>query len=88
MHSTLLYISENESKQNLNYNDKNRLVAYAQQSLHGPLAEANVAPLGALDVIGRDRRYLFSYTYIFFNNLMFSSIIPVIIMSNDERCLF
>ena len=65
MHSTLLYISENESKQNLNYNDKNRLVAYTQQSLHGPLAEANVAPLGALDVIGRDRRYLFSYTYIF-----------------------
>ena len=87
MHSTLLYISENESKQNLNYNDKNRLVAYTQQSLHGPLAEANVAPLGALDVIGRDRRYLFSYTYTFFNNF-YSSIIPVIIMSNDERCLF
>ena len=49
-------ITENESKQNLNYNDKNRLVAYSQQTLHGPLSEAKVAPLGALDVIGKDRR--------------------------------
>ena len=50
---------ENESKSSsshLNYNDKNRLVAYTQQSAHGPLSEANVAPLGALDMIGKDRR--------------------------------
>lgn len=53
------FIAENEGKSsnvNLNYNDKNRLVAYTQQSLHGPLSEANVAPLGALDMIGKDRR--------------------------------
>ena len=56
MHSILSFISDNESKQNLNYNDKNRLVAYTQQSAHGPLSEANVAPLGALDMIGKDRR--------------------------------
>lgn len=48
----LKFYKENESKSSsshLNYNDKNRLVAYTQQSAHGPLSEANVAPLGALD---------------------------------------
>ena len=59
---TLIYayfVTDNEAKSsnvNLNYNDKNQLVAYTQQTLHGPLSEANVAPLGALDMIGKDRR--------------------------------
>ena len=55
----LRFYKENESKSsnvNLNYNDKCRLVAYTQQALHGPLEQAKVAPLGVLDVIGKDRR--------------------------------
>lgn len=40
------------------YEDKLQLVAFSQQVLHGPLYEAvtKLPPLGALDVVGRDRR--------------------------------
>lgn len=32
------------------------MVAFSQQALHGPMASADLPPLGAFDVIGRDRR--------------------------------
>lgn len=40
----------------LSYEDKLKLVAYTQQTSHGPLDINSVPPLGVLDVIGRDRR--------------------------------
>ena len=50
--------SENEGKSvQLNYDVKLKLVALTQQATHGKLCEdQNLPPLGALDVIGRDRR--------------------------------
>lgn len=38
------------------YEDNLKLVAFSQQALHGPMASADLPPLGAFDVIGRDRR--------------------------------
>lgn len=40
------------------YEDKLQLVAFSQQILHGPFSEAvsKLPQLGALDVVGRDRR--------------------------------
>ena len=53
------WISENEGKSvQLQYNDKLKLVALTQQANHGKLNEENLPPLGALDVIGKDRRYV------------------------------
>ena len=52
---------ENEGKSvQLQYNDKLKLVALTQQAHHGKLNEADLPPLGALDVIGRDRRAAWS----------------------------
>lgn len=51
--------SEKEGKAvHFSYEDKLQLVAFSQQVLHGPLSEAihKLPPLGALDVVGRDRR--------------------------------
>lgn len=46
----------------LSYEDKLQLVAFTQQVLHGPFAEATekLSPVGALDVVGRDRRLAWS----------------------------
>ena len=41
----------------LHYPDKIRLVALTQQAYYGKYAEDKVPPLGAFDVIGKDRRY-------------------------------
>ena len=50
-------ISENEGKSvQLQYNDRLELIALTQQAHHGKLIEDNLSPLGALDVIGKDRR--------------------------------
>lgn len=40
------------------YEDNLKLVAFSQQALHGPITsvESELPPLGAFDVIGRDRR--------------------------------
>lgn len=38
------------------YEDNLKLVAFSQQSLHGPISAVELPPLGAFDVIGRDRR--------------------------------
>lgn len=38
------------------YEDNLKLVAFTQQASHGPVDLQNAAPLGVLDVIGRDRR--------------------------------
>ena len=35
---------------------KLKLVALTQQALHGPLDTAQLPPLGAFDMIGKDRR--------------------------------
>lgn len=42
----------------LSYEDKLQLVAFSQQVSHGPFTVAvnKLPPLGALDVVGRDRR--------------------------------
>ena len=49
--------SENEGKTvQIQYNDKLKLVALTQQANNGKLVEGNLPPLGALDVIGKDRR--------------------------------
>ena len=47
----------------LNYNDRLRVVAFTQQSLHGAFSQQNAEPLGTLDVIGKDRRY-----FVIFNS--------------------
>lgn len=39
----------------INYEDNLKLVAFTQQAVHGPVS-ANAPPIGAFDVIGRDRR--------------------------------
>ena len=57
----MLLFTENEGKSvQLQYNDKLKLVALTQQAHHGRLKEADLPPLGALDVIGRDRRSAWS----------------------------
>lgn len=38
------------------YEDNLKLVAFSQQALHGPMLSVDLPPLGAFDVIGRDRR--------------------------------
>lgn len=38
------------------YEDNLKLVAFSQQALHGSISTADLPPLGAFDVIGRDRR--------------------------------
>ena len=54
---TIFTISENEGKSvQLQYNDRLELIALTQQAHHGKLIEDNLSPLGALDVIGKDRR--------------------------------
>ena len=56
-----IFFTENEGKSvQLQYNDKLKLVALTQQAHHGRLKEADLPPLGALDVIGRDRRSAWS----------------------------
>ncbi|XP_017783749.1 PREDICTED: Golgi resident protein GCP60 isoform X2 [Nicrophorus vespilloides] len=53
------FYKEKEGKAvQFSYEDKLQLVAFSQQVAHGPLAEAanKIQPLGALDVVGRDRR--------------------------------
>lgn len=54
-----LFVAEKEGKAvHFSYEDKLQLVAFSQQVLHGPFSEAEskLSPLGALDVVGRDRR--------------------------------
>lgn len=55
----LSFYKEKEGKAiHLSYEDKLSLIAFSQQVLHGPLSEAvsKLPPLGALDVVGHDRR--------------------------------
>lgn len=51
------FFIEKEGKAlHLSYEDRLKLVAYTQQTAHGPLDIKSASPLGVLDVIGRDRR--------------------------------
>lgn len=53
------FFVEKEGKAvHFSYEDKLQLVAFSQQILHGPFTDAvaKLPPLGALDVVGRDRR--------------------------------
>lgn len=53
----LKFYKENEGKSvQLNYDQKLKLVALTQQANHGTFSEENLPALGALDVIGKDRR--------------------------------
>ena len=61
MKTNVYYFVENEGKSvQLQYHDKLKLVALTQQAVHGKLNVENLAPLGALDVIGKDRRNAWS----------------------------
>lgn len=54
---TLKFYKENEGKSiQLQYNDRLQLIALTQQAHHGKLIADKLPPLGALDVIGKDRR--------------------------------
>ncbi|XP_029170684.1 Golgi resident protein GCP60 [Nylanderia fulva] len=53
----LNFYKEKEGKAvHLSYEDKLKLVAFTQQVTHGKCTAENAAPLGVLDVIGKDRR--------------------------------
>ncbi|KRT84213.1 hypothetical protein AMK59_844 [Oryctes borbonicus] len=55
----LCFYKEKEGKAvHFSYEDKLQLVAFTQQVIHGPFTEAvhKLPPLGALDVVGKDRR--------------------------------
>lgn len=53
----LTFYKENEGRNfHLAYQDKLSLVAYTQQANHGSLKQANLPPLGTLDIIGKERR--------------------------------
>ena len=52
-----IFFTENEGKSvQLQYDDRLHLIALTQQANHGKLVAENLPPLGALDVIGKDRR--------------------------------
>lgn len=54
----MLFVEKEGKAVHFSYEDKLQLVAFSQQILHGPFTEAvsKLPPLGALDVVGRDRR--------------------------------
>jgi len=53
----LVFFKENEGRNfHLAYQDKIDVVAFTQQANHGNLREANLPPLGTLDIIGKERR--------------------------------
>eukprot|EP00092_Neocalanus_flemingeri_P008406 GFUD01009062.1.p1 GENE.GFUD01009062.1~~GFUD01009062.1.p1 ORF type:complete len:446 (+),score=134.44 GFUD01009062.1:82-1419(+) len=53
----LTFYKENEGRNfHLAYQDKIDLVAFTQQANHGSLKQANLPPLGTLDIIGKERR--------------------------------
>jgi hypothetical protein len=53
------FFAEKEGKAvHLSYEDKLKLVAYTCQVSHGKFNPDTLPPLGVLDVIGRDRRYV------------------------------
>jgi len=53
----LTFFKENEGRNfHLAYQDKIDIVAFTQQANHGNLKEANLPPLGTLDIIGKERR--------------------------------
>jgi len=57
----LKYFKDNEGKTVvLDYEVKLKLVAFTQQVLHGPMESADLPPLGAFDMIGKDRRRAWS----------------------------
>ncbi|XP_068628273.1 Golgi resident protein GCP60 isoform X2 [Battus philenor] len=55
-HGLSFYKDKEGKAMHLSYEDKLKLVAYTQQTAHGPLDVTSAPPLGVLDVIGRDRR--------------------------------
>ncbi|CAH2041340.1 unnamed protein product, partial [Iphiclides podalirius] len=55
-HGLAFYKDKEGKAMHLSYEDKLKLVAYTQQTSHGPLDINSAPPLGVLDVIGRDRR--------------------------------
>ncbi|XP_028156484.1 Golgi resident protein GCP60 isoform X1 [Ostrinia furnacalis] len=55
-HAVSFYKEKEGKAIHLSYEDRLKLVAYTQQTAHGPLDVNSAPPLGVLDVIGRDRR--------------------------------
>lgn len=53
-----MFLEKEGKAVHFSYEDKLQLVAFIKQVLHGPYVEAlpKLPPLGALDVVGRDRR--------------------------------
>jgi hypothetical protein len=50
---------------NLSYEDKIKLVAFSKQVAFGKCNEETLPQLGVLDVIGRNRRYLYCIVLCF-----------------------
>ncbi|KAJ8719691.1 hypothetical protein PYW08_011866 [Mythimna loreyi] len=55
-HGFAFYKDKEGKAIHLSYEDRLKLVAYTQQTSHGPLDVNSAPPLGVLDMIGRDRR--------------------------------
>ncbi|XP_041981162.1 Golgi resident protein GCP60 [Aricia agestis] len=55
-HGLSFYKDKEGKAMHLSYEDRLKLVAYTQQTSHGPFVPTSVPTLGVLDVIGRDRR--------------------------------
>lgn len=55
-HGLSFYKDKEGKALHLSYEDRLKLIAYTQQTSHGPLDINSAPPLGVLDVIGRDRR--------------------------------
>lgn len=55
----LFFLIDNESKAFYpSYDQRNTLVAYSLQEKYGKFNSEKAIPLGALDFVGHDRRYL------------------------------
>ncbi|XP_072931384.1 Golgi resident protein GCP60 isoform X2 [Epargyreus clarus] len=55
-HGIAFYKDKDGKAVHLSYEDRLKLVAYTQQTIHGPFDPNSAPPLGVLDMIGRDRR--------------------------------
>ncbi|XP_075976554.1 Golgi resident protein GCP60 [Anticarsia gemmatalis] len=55
-HGLAFYKDKEGKALHLSYEDRLKLVAYTQQTAHGPLDPNSAPQLGVLDVIGKDRR--------------------------------
>lgn len=88
-HSTFCLITDKEGKAvHLGYAEKCSLVALTQQVTHGPYDPVSSPPVGVLDVVGKDRRYV-NEEDIFLRGVLISikMFIFTIGLLNTELCI-